>query len=83
VNDRPLKGEHMMSSDEKNSGLLNAYRAEICARSPKSYSVWQGNRTVMPAGVGSLFRLADPFHMVVKKAKGARGTGSPDLDRDP
>ena len=26
----------------------------------------------MPAGVGSLFRLADPFPMVVKRAKGAR-----------
>jgi len=26
----------------------------------------------MPAGVGSLFRLADPFPMVIKEAKGAR-----------
>ena len=26
----------------------------------------------MPAGVGSIFRLADPFPMVVKRAKGAR-----------
>ncbi len=26
----------------------------------------------MPAGVGSLFRLADPFPMVVKRAEGAR-----------
>jgi glutamate-1-semialdehyde aminotransferase len=26
----------------------------------------------MPAGVGSLFRLADPFPMVVKRARGAR-----------
>ena len=42
------------------------------AKSPKSYSIWQQNRTVMPAGVGSLFRLADPFPMVVKRAKGAR-----------
>jgi glutamate-1-semialdehyde 2,1-aminomutase len=52
--------------------LLNTYRAEIMAKSPKSLSIWQQNRTVMPAGVGSLFRLADPFPMVVKRAKGAR-----------
>ena len=26
----------------------------------------------MPGGVGSIFRLADPFPMVVKRAKGAR-----------
>ncbi len=52
--------------------LLNSYRGEIMAKSPKSLSIWQANRTVMPAGVGSLFRLADPFPMVVKRAKGAR-----------
>ena len=57
---------------ERIEGLLNSYRAEIMAKSPKSLSIWQGNRTVMPAGVGSLFRLADPFPMVVKRAKGAR-----------
>jgi hypothetical protein len=38
------------------------------AKSPKSLSIWQQNRTVMPAGVGSLFRLADPFPMVIKRA---------------
>jgi glutamate-1-semialdehyde 2,1-aminomutase len=42
------------------------------AKNPKSLAIWQKNRTVMPAGVGSLFRLADPFPMVVKRAKGAR-----------
>ena len=60
--------------DDKESiiNILNAYREEIRKKSPESYSFWQGNRTVMPAGVGSLFRLADPFPMVVKRAKGAR-----------
>jgi glutamate-1-semialdehyde 2,1-aminomutase len=51
---------------------LDAYRAEIMTKSQKSFSIWQKNRTVMPAGVGSLFRLADPFPMVIKKAKGGR-----------
>jgi glutamate-1-semialdehyde 2,1-aminomutase len=57
---------------ENIAGILNTYRQEIMAKSPKSLSIWQENRTVMPAGVGSLFRLADPFPMVVKRAKGAR-----------
>ena len=61
-----------MDDNERITNLLNAYRGEIMAKSPRSLSTWQGNRTVMPAGVGSLFRLADPFPMVVKKAKGAR-----------
>jgi glutamate-1-semialdehyde 2,1-aminomutase len=61
-----------MADKEQVASLLNAYRDEIRAKSPKSYSIWQQNRTVMPAGVGSLFRLADPFPMVVKRAKGAR-----------
>ncbi len=52
--------------------LLNTYRQEIMARSPKSLAIWQGNRAVMPAGVGSLFRLADPFPMVIQRAEGAR-----------
>jgi glutamate-1-semialdehyde 2,1-aminomutase len=52
--------------------IINDYRAQICARSPKSISIWQANRTVMPAGVGSLFRLSDPFPMVIKRAQGAR-----------
>jgi glutamate-1-semialdehyde 2,1-aminomutase len=52
--------------------LLKGYRDEIRAKSPQSFATWQKNRTVMPAGVGSLFRLADPFPMVVKRAKGAR-----------
>jgi glutamate-1-semialdehyde 2,1-aminomutase len=52
--------------------LLNSYRDEIRVKSSKSLATWQQNRTVMPAGVGSLFRLADPFPMVVKRAKGAR-----------
>jgi glutamate-1-semialdehyde 2,1-aminomutase len=41
-------------------------------KSPKSLAAWQENRKVMPAGVGSLFRLADPFPMMIKRAKGAR-----------
>jgi glutamate-1-semialdehyde 2,1-aminomutase len=61
-----------MTHHERITGILNTYRDEIKTKSPKSYSIWQKNRTVMPAGVGSLFRLADPFPMVIKKAKGAR-----------
>jgi glutamate-1-semialdehyde 2,1-aminomutase len=61
-----------MADKERHEELLNTYRAEIMGKSPKSYSTWQQNRSVMPAGVGSLFRLADPFPMVVKRAKGAR-----------
>ncbi len=61
-----------MTDKERIQGTLDAYRDEIRTKSPKSYSIWQQNRTVMPAGVGSLFRLADPFPMVVKRAKGTR-----------
>jgi glutamate-1-semialdehyde 2,1-aminomutase len=61
-----------MVNHERNTEILNAYRDEIKTKSPRSYLIWQKNRTVMPAGVGSLFRLADPFPMVIKKAKGAR-----------
>ncbi|MGD9002302.1 MAG: aspartate aminotransferase family protein [Anaerolineae bacterium] len=61
-----------MDDNEGIETLLNTYRAEIRERSPKSLAIWQKNRTVMPAGVGSLFRLADPFPMVVKRASGAR-----------
>jgi len=61
-----------MVDKERISMILNAYRDEIRAKSPKSLAIWQANRSVMPAGVGSLFRLADPFPMVVKRAKGAR-----------
>lgn len=61
-----------MDDNERIANLLNAYRGEIMAQCPKSLSIWQANRTVMPAGVGSLFRLADPFPMVVKRANGAR-----------
>jgi len=61
-----------MESQERIVKLLNPYREEIMAKSPKSLSTWQKNRSVMPAGVGSLFRLADPFPMVVKRAEGAR-----------
>ncbi len=61
-----------MIDKERIASIFNVYREEICSRSPKSLSIWQANRTVMPAGVGSLFRLADPFPMVVKRAKGAR-----------
>ncbi|HWQ84398.1 MAG TPA: aspartate aminotransferase family protein, partial [Anaerolineales bacterium] len=61
-----------MADPEQIEKLLNGYRAEIMARSPRSLAIWQQNRTVMPAGVGSLFRLSDPFPMVVKSARGAR-----------
>jgi hypothetical protein len=58
-----------MAGAESVTDLLNSYRDEIRARSPRSFSIWCNNRTVMPAGVGSIFRLADPFPMVVKKAR--------------
>jgi glutamate-1-semialdehyde 2,1-aminomutase len=61
-----------MADKERVAGLLNAYRDEIRAKSPKSLAIWHKNRSVMPAGVGSVFRLSDPFPMVVKRAKGAR-----------
>lgn len=61
-----------MDDKERIAKLLNSYRDEIRAKSPKSLAIWQKNRTVMPAGVGSLFRLSDPFPMMVKRAKGAR-----------
>lgn len=61
-----------MDEKERIAKILNAYRDEIRAKSPRSLSIWQQNRTVMPAGVGSLFRLADPFPMVIKRARGAR-----------
>jgi glutamate-1-semialdehyde 2,1-aminomutase len=69
---RLISGEHTMAGKEDLEELLNTYRHEIVAKSPKSYSTWQQNRSVMPAGVGSVFRLADPFPMVVMRAKGAR-----------
>jgi glutamate-1-semialdehyde 2,1-aminomutase len=61
-----------MADYEKITALLNSYRNEIMAKSPKSLAIWQQNRAVMPAGVGSMFRLADPFPMVIKRAKDAR-----------
>jgi glutamate-1-semialdehyde 2,1-aminomutase len=61
-----------MADNERTANILNGYRAEIQAKSPRSFAIWQQNRTVMPGGVGSLFRLADPFPMVVKKARGSR-----------
>jgi len=61
-----------MAGKEKSERILNRYRDEIRAKGSRSYEIWQKNRAVMPAGVGSIFRLADPFPMVVKKAKGAR-----------
>ena len=61
-----------MLAEAEIMSILNTYRQEIMAKSPRSLSIWQKNRTVMPAGVGSLFRLADPFPMVIKKAMGAR-----------
>jgi glutamate-1-semialdehyde 2,1-aminomutase len=69
-----------MTDKERIARLLNSYRNEIRAKSPRSLSIWQHNRTVMPAGVGSLFRLADPFPMIVKRAKGARMWDADDND---
>ncbi len=69
-----------MDDKDRIAGLLNSYRAEIMAKSPKSFAIWQQNRTVMPAGVGSLFKLADPFPMVVKRAEGARVWDADDHD---
>lgn len=57
---------------ESVASILNTYREQIMTKSPKSLTIWQTNRTVMPAGVGSVFRLADPFPMVVSRAKDAR-----------
>ena len=56
--DHSLKGKHNMADKERIANILNMYRGEIRAKGPKSYSIWQGNRTVMPAGVGSPFRVA-------------------------
>ena len=64
-----------MDDKEKIAKILNTYRDEILAKSPKSFAIWQKNRTVMPAGVGSLFRLADPFPMVVKTGKRRQDVG--------
>ena len=61
-----------MVDKETAAAILNGYRADIAAKSPLSLAAWQRNHEVMPGGVGSLFRLADPFPMVVKRAKGAR-----------
>jgi glutamate-1-semialdehyde 2,1-aminomutase len=61
-----------MDEKDRITGLLNTFRGAILKKSPKSLSIWKNNRSVMPAGVGSLFRLADPFPMVVKRAKGGR-----------
>jgi glutamate-1-semialdehyde 2,1-aminomutase len=67
-----LSGEKPVNDKERIEGLFNAYRGEIMAKSPRSLAIWQQNRTVMPAGVGSVFRLSDPFPMVIKRAEGAR-----------
>lgn len=61
-----------MNTSEEISEILNGYRAEIMAKCPKSLATWQNNRKVMPAGVGSLFRLSDPFPMMIKRAEDAR-----------
>jgi glutamate-1-semialdehyde 2,1-aminomutase len=62
----------MVVGKAKIAALLDGYRNEIRVRSPKSLAAWQKNRSVMPAGVGSVFRLADPFPMVIKRAEGTR-----------
>jgi hypothetical protein len=51
---------------ERIARLFDGYRDEIRANSPKSLEIWQKNRTVMPAGVGSVFQLADPFPKVIE-----------------
>jgi len=59
-----------MSDSDRVTELLNTCRSELMAKSPRSLAIWQKNRIVMPAGVGSLFRLADPFPMEIKRAQG-------------
>ena len=61
-----------MDDKERIAGILNGYRGEIMAKCPKSLAIWHKNRSVMPAGVGSVFRLSDPFPMVIQRARGAR-----------
>jgi glutamate-1-semialdehyde 2,1-aminomutase len=70
--DGSLKGDKTMDDKERIAKLFDGYRGEICAKSPKSLVTWQKNRAVMPAGVGSVFRLSDPFPMMVNRAKGGR-----------
>ncbi len=61
-----------MASNAKADELLESYREAIRHKSSRSLEAWQKNRTVMPGGVGSRFRMSDPFPMVVKEARGAR-----------
>jgi glutamate-1-semialdehyde 2,1-aminomutase len=75
-----MKGDHAMADQETISKLLNTYRQEIMDRSPRSLAVWQRNHTVMPAGVGSIFRLADPFPMIIQRAEGARTWDADDFE---
>ena len=65
-------GNSNMASEANAAELLEAYRVAIRRKSPKSLETWQKNRTVMPGGVGSRFRMSDPFPMVAKEASGAR-----------
>ncbi len=66
---------------ENTSTLLDAYRDEIRLKSPKSFSIWQQNRTVMPTDLGSLFWLADPIPMVVKHPDAGQTYSDPGNDR--
>ncbi len=52
--------------------VLDEYRESVRKKSPRSLQIYEQNKTVMPGGVGSRFRLSDPFPMVVKEARGAR-----------
>jgi glutamate-1-semialdehyde 2,1-aminomutase len=61
-----------MDSNANAVELLESYREAIRRKSSRSLEAWQKNRTVMPGGVGSRFRMSDPFPMVVKEARGAR-----------
>lgn len=61
-----------MTEQGRTAALFEDYRRRIRAKSPRSLEIYEKNRTVIPGGVGSRFRLADPFPMVVKEAKGAR-----------
>ncbi len=36
--------------NERIAKILNGYREEICAKSPKSLAAWQKNRTVIQTG---------------------------------
>jgi len=61
-----------MAEQAEIAKLFERYREGIREMSPRSLAIYERNRTVTPGGVGSRARLADPFPMIVREAKGAR-----------